>query len=287
MHSPEAVNAFRTYAEKLDGAKIRQRSDSFNDHFSQARLFWNSMADWEKMHIANAFAFELNQCTEEKVRDRALNEIIVNIHEDLARRVSEQIGIAVKPAGTPDKPTPSAPTPSGRVKKHDKASPALSMDKPSTDVKGRRVAVLAGEGVDGDQLARIEKTLKAAEVVVEIVAAKAGTFQCSKGTTIRVNRAAPNAASVLYDAVVVPGGQSADVLAKSGAAINFVQEAFHHGKPIAALSNGKALLLAAHLPAASAAQGVFEAGDAGVIPQFRDALKQHRFRNRDIASVPA
>ena len=59
------AQAFRSYAEKMDGAKIRERSHSFNDHFSQATLFWNSMADWEKHHIADAFAFELNQVESE------------------------------------------------------------------------------------------------------------------------------------------------------------------------------------------------------------------------------
>ena len=39
MHSPEAADAFVSYAEKVDGAKIRARSDSFSDHFSQATQF--------------------------------------------------------------------------------------------------------------------------------------------------------------------------------------------------------------------------------------------------------
>ncbi|MEJ0019980.1 MAG: catalase-related domain-containing protein [Acetobacteraceae bacterium] len=32
----------------MEGAKVRQRSESFADHFSQATMFWNSMSDWEK-----------------------------------------------------------------------------------------------------------------------------------------------------------------------------------------------------------------------------------------------
>ncbi|ODA66437.1 Catalase HPII [Methyloligella halotolerans] len=108
MHQPEAVQAFRSYAEKMEGEKVRERSDSFADYFSQARLFWNSMADWEKEHIVNAISFELNNCTSDMVRGRVLNELLVNIHEDLAEGVSEQIGIAVTPAGSADNPTPSA-----------------------------------------------------------------------------------------------------------------------------------------------------------------------------------
>src|SRR5580700_8564901 len=68
MHSPKAADAFVSYAEKVDGAKIRIRSDSFSDHFSQATQFWNSMSDWEQAHIAEAFAFELNQVESEEVR---------------------------------------------------------------------------------------------------------------------------------------------------------------------------------------------------------------------------
>ena len=71
------------------------------------------MSDWEKDHIAAAFSFELNQVVDEGVRNRTMNEILVNIHPDLAEMVSGATGIAVSPAGTPEAPTPSAPTPSG------------------------------------------------------------------------------------------------------------------------------------------------------------------------------
>jgi catalase len=173
------------------------------------------------------------------------------------------------------------------VKDHNKKSPALSMDKVAQEIKGRRIAVLAGEGVDGGHLAEIRKTLADAETVVEVIAAKAGTFKCSKGNDVRVNRAAPNAPSVFYDAVIVPGGKSAVALAQSGAAINFVQEAFHHGKPIAALGDGGKLLEAAHLPNVGEEQGVFRGDAADILGRFADGLKKHRFRNRDIAVVPA
>ena len=55
MQSPKEADAFRSYEAQVDGAMVRQRSDSFADHFSQATMFWNSMADWEKEHIVQAF----------------------------------------------------------------------------------------------------------------------------------------------------------------------------------------------------------------------------------------
>ena len=113
MHSPADADAFTSYTEKMDGSKIRERSPSFSDHFSQATQFWNSMSDWEKEHIAEAFSFELNQVENEGVRHHVMNELLVNIADALAEAVSAQTGIKVAPVGTAKNPTPSAPTPSG------------------------------------------------------------------------------------------------------------------------------------------------------------------------------
>ena len=186
---------------------MRERSPSFSDHFSQATQFWNSMSDWEKDHIAAAFAFELNQVVDEVVRDRTMNEILVNIHKDLAAMVSEATGIAMSPAGTPEAPTPSAPTPAGPLRKDaDKLrSPALSMDKPAPTIKGRKVAVLLADGVDTGEVEAMLEALSAAELVPETIGPRAGTVAASGGP-MKVNRAAPNAPSVVYDAVLVPTG---------------------------------------------------------------------------------
>ena len=289
MHAPEAVDAMRSFAETMDGAKIRQRSDSFADHFSQATLFWNSMADWEKRHIAQAFAFELNQVEDEAVRSRTMNEILVNIADDLAQAVCDQTGIAIAPAGTPQAPTPSAPTPSGPLRPEARAmaSAALSMDKPAAAITGRKVAVLGGDGVDSGQLKAIQAALLGEGALVELIAAHAGSITDSAGRAQKVNRAAPNAPSVVYDAVVVPGGASAAVLAKSGLAIHFINEMFRHGKPIGALGEGALLIRAASLGKADAADGVILGDDEGSLAGFISALKAHRFPRRKINGVPA
>ena len=220
MHSPAAAAAFRSVAVKEQaGPKVRERSPSFSDHFSQATQFWNSMSDWEKDHIAAAFAFELNQVVDEVVRDRTMNEILVNIHEDLAAMVSEATGIAVEPAGTPEAPTPSAPTPAGPLRKDagKLRSPALSMDKPPPTIKGRKVAVLVGDGVDTGEVEAMLEALSAAELVPETIGPRAGTVAAS-GEPMKVNRAAPNAPSVVYDAVLVPSGVGPALAAQTAGA---------------------------------------------------------------------
>ena len=295
MHQPKAVDSFKSYAEKIDGQKIRARSKSFTDYFSQATLFWNSMADWEKDHIVDGFSFELNNCETKAVPQAVMANILVNIAPELASRVADKTGLDIKeckrvaPKPVVTQIDDPAAMPSGTRKVT--ASPALSMNKPSDGIKGRKVAVLAGEGTDGNQLADVMSTLSGQHAIVEIIAEKAGTFTCSLNKTVNVTRPAPNAPSVIYDAVVIPGGKSASKVAAAGLALAFVAEAFKHGKPILAMGEGAAVLQAAHLPGidgkGAPAQGVLVGTGSASLDQLITAMKQHRFHNRDIAAVPA
>ena len=76
------------------------------------------------------------------------------------------------------------------------------------------------------------------------------TIRGSNGKEITVNRAAPNAPSVLYDVAFVPGGGSVTLLTQFGPAIHFVNEAYSHGKAIAAVGEGVELLAKTAVPAA-------------------------------------
>src|SRR5690606_23201953 len=71
---PEFEGGFAHYQEKVSGGKIRARSDSFKDHFSQAAMFYNSMSQTEKMHITDAFKFELS-----KVKDKSVRQQVVDM----------------------------------------------------------------------------------------------------------------------------------------------------------------------------------------------------------------
>ncbi len=120
-----------------------------------------------------------------------------------------------------------------------------------------------------------------------MIAAHAGTIIDSADKIQKVNRAAPNAPSVIYDAVVIPGGTSAAELAKSGLTIHFVNEAYRHGKPIAAIGDGLLLLDACALGEARAQEGVIVGEGADAIDGLIAAVLQHRFPRRLIAGVPA
>ncbi|WP_199837514.1 DJ-1/PfpI family protein, partial [Streptomyces caniscabiei] len=71
------------------------------------------------------------------------------------------------------------------------------------------------------------------------------TVRGADGAEYTVDRALPTVASVLYDAVLLPGGpvgtppQSADP-----DVVRFVRDAYRHGKPIGALGSGVGVLAA-------------------------------------------
>jgi catalase len=267
-HSPEGMQAFSSYAEKMTGTKVRVRSETFGDHFSQATLFWNSMAQWEKNHIISAISFELNQCLVPAVKQRVIDELLVNVADELATKVAKNIGLNLSAKR--------------KSKAHTRTSAALSMNRPCKDIKGRKVAILAGEGVDGKQIDALKARLTEEGAMAEVIAQTAGTIKPLQGKPITVDRPAPNAPSVIYDAVFIPGGKSATALAATNLAVQFVSEANVHGKPIAAVGEAQALLKAAHIDLSAGAESGIIVGEAGgpVIDRFIDAMLQHRFPQR-------
>ncbi len=65
-----AEGGFVSYHERIDAHKIRTRSKSFMDHFSQPAMFYNSQTETEKNHIVDAFRFELGMVKQVEIRER-------------------------------------------------------------------------------------------------------------------------------------------------------------------------------------------------------------------------
>ena len=271
-----AEGVFRHYQVRVEGDTIRRRSDSFHDHYSQATLFWNSMSDWEKQHIVEAFRFELGKVEAVVVRERMV-ENLNHVDHGLAVAVAEGVGVL-----PPEKPTADG---------HNTASPALSQQNLlSGDPATRKVALLAADGVDAAQAGAVRGGLASRGVVVEVLAPRAGTLRDADGGTLTVDRALPTMGSVLYDAVLVAGGpESARKLAEEPDALRFVAEAYRHGKPVGALGEGRQLLAPGTDGSApgevASDRGVVTVGsDASAAGRFADAfaeaLAQHRFPDR-------
>ncbi|HJT94940.1 MAG TPA: catalase [Mycobacterium sp.] len=281
-------DVFRHYTEKVDGHKIRQRAKSFQDFYSQARMFWKSMSAVEAKHIVEAFAFELGKVEVPDIRKRAVEQIN-RVDNDLASKVAGKLGLP-EPAHEPvDDKMPE--------------SPALSQLNTATDsIATRKIAVLAADGVDIRGVEYFKEAMARRGAIVEVLAPTAGgTLADGSGGELAVDRAFTTMASVLYDAVVVPcGPDSVEALSKDGYAMHFVTEAYKHLKAVGAFGSGVDLLREAAVAEQLAdstdvvvANGVVSTTAAAddLSDQFSEAfasvLAQHRAWQRETDPVPA
>jgi catalase len=307
-HKVEEVGpkpGFVTFQEKMEGTKVRERSPSFEDHYGQARLFWNSMTPPEKEHIAKALQFELSKVETLEVRQRMMGHLI-QINEVLAAQVGRAIGEtvpatenSVDPKGTGDVPAQAATlagattptTSSGGILR----TKGLSMEENQPMLaKGRKVAILVAAGVAVGEIQAMKAALAGEAASCEVVGPHLGPIN-GEGGFICASKTFANSSSVLFDAVYVPGGKaSVETLEGLPDALRFIDEAYKHGKPIGASSEGVELVAVSQLgdlvPDASAAsEGVIleKNGVAQLTAPFLQAIASHRFHGRQTDKISA
>ena len=117
-------------------------------------------------------------------------------------------------------------------------------------LKGRKVAILATDGVEQVELIEPRKALDAAGAVTHLIAPKAGTIQGvnhdEKGDMLTVDRVLSQVHASEYDALLLPGGvANPDSLRTDSAAVQFVREFMLAEKPVAAICHGPWLLVEA------------------------------------------
>lgn len=279
---------FTSYAERIDAKKVRDRSASFRDHFSQATLFFNSQSDEEKTHIIEALSFELGNVETTDIRERMLG-ILAKIDKGLAASVAENIGVHVPK--NPKQLNFSVPADADRasyesriVKSSLSRSEALSMANTKKDsISTRKIAFLAADGVSASSIATMKKKLEAGGATVHIVAPKLGTIVADDNSEILVGKSLRNVASVFYDAVYVPGGtNSVGTLVSEPDAIHFLNEAFKHCKAIAADTDALQVLDETYfIKKAEQDDGVIVGDAKDIAADFVGAIAQHRFWERE------
>ncbi len=233
---------FVSYAEKIDAHKVRERSRSFFDHYSQATLFFNSQSQPEKNHIIDALTFELGKVDIMEIKLRMLRQLS-QIDSMLADSVAYGLGLEVPaesdeplnagvPADEMDNPNYQPYKAKSSVDKSDALSMANTV---KNTIKTRKIAVLTADGVDDTTLMAVKEALEAEGAMVKVIAPRGGFVTSENGVKIPVFESYLTAASVLYDAVYVPGGaNSVAMVAADADAVHFLNEAFRHCKAIAA-----------------------------------------------------
>lgn len=309
MTAPESAGGYVHYAEKVEGHKVRARHESFQDHFSQATLFWNSLTEPEKEHLVEAAHFEFGKVEVMAIRER-LVDLFNHIDHELAVRTAKGIGVEPPSQSMVSTVREKAGDVAEKVTKPLRShksvaqSAALSMENTVKDnVRTRRIAVLAADGYNPDHLMPVKELLEAAGAEVRIIAKTFGSLQSSDSQELVVDKSYITTASIMFDAVFVPGGkENVATLMKQGDAVHFINEAFKHCKAIAALDEGIELFAAAGVTGVPMAgphseeklvseHGVVTARDGVDVATFGrtfiEAVAQHRHWMRQDDKVPA
>ncbi len=231
---------FRSYPAPENGEKLRIRSETFSDHYSQARQFFISQTVCEQGHIADALVFELSNVEALAIRERMVSHL-PNIDRGLAQRVAEGLGMKMPPAAIPAR-EPLADLP---------PSPALSMAKTLAHTfKGRKVGALVTDGADRETVDALRAALETEGAQLVLIAPAIGGVMASDGKLLQINHKLGGGPSVLFDAVaIMPSTACAAELLKSSAARDFEVDAFTHLKFIAYTGAALPLFEKAGIPA--------------------------------------
>jgi len=238
---------YRFFAQEVAGQKVQARSETFADHYSQARQFYSSQTEIEQKHIADALVFELSKLEREDIRVRMVGHLL-NIDSGLAGDVADGLGMPLPKAIAPVK-KPIADLPS---------SDALSIVLNGPDsFEGRKLGVLLSDGADAKLLKALVAAIEEEGGAVEIVAPTIAGVVLSNGKRVAAKQKIEGGPSVLYDAVaIVVSREGALSLQDHAATRDFIADAFAHCKFIGYSSEALVLLDKA---------GVKDADDEGLI----------------------
>jgi catalase len=267
-------HGFRSFAEAEEGQKVRLRAESFADHYSQARQFFNSQTAPEQKHIAMALSFELSKVETTVIRERMVSHLL-NIDEGLAETVADKLGMKQLP-----KPADAAVAPRDDLE----PSPALSIIRNGPDsFAGRKVGVLVSPGADAALLKNLQAAIEKEGAVMEVIAPKVGGVEAADGSFIAAKHMIDGGPSVLFDAVaLILSEEGAERLTGEAAARDFVADAFAHCKFIGFTSGAVPLLQKAGVDP-EADEGMIGLDDPKAITGFIEGCRKLRLWSREMA----
>ncbi|WP_209784477.1 catalase [Chryseobacterium sp. PvR013] len=276
---------FTSQQERVSGEKIRERSKSFVDHYSQAKLFYNSQSTPEKTHLQNALIFELSKVTRPEIRERLVGQLAY-IDTDLAGKVAEKLGVEVKKLEWPNQSLPADSNiidlQSEEKEPRTKTSDALSMKNTiKNTIKTRKIGFILANGADGKIVNDLKTKLEAEGARVELIATSVAPVKLNDGSELTPKHSLNSTVSVCFDALVIcPGEDSVKELMMAEnkhLVLHFINEAYKHCK---AIYFGKDTEVLYHNSNVSAKQhedpAIITWEDGDPTDKFIKAIAQHR-----------
>ncbi len=275
------ASGFRPNPTVVEGVKVRGKPEKFADHYTQATLFWASQSPAEQRHIVKAFRFELTRVQTQAVRARVVS-MLANVDPALAAGVAAGLGFEV--------PAPMPHATALKTRPEVERSAALSLlARPGSGVAGLRVAVLVAPGVEGAVLHAVSEAIVAAGAVPRFIGPQLGVMTTTDKVALHAEATFDTMPSVLFDAVVVPGGAAASGLVSDPAAMEFVRTQYLHCKTILVLGEGRHVLSRARiLPDTDTRKDpglILSEGDGTRVADFLRALATQRHFQREEAPL--
>ncbi|KNC13287.1 hydroperoxidase [Pantoea sp. RIT-PI-b] len=272
---PPAAKAggFESYQERVEGSKVRERSPSFGEYYSQPRLFWLSQTPEEQQHIIGAYSFELSKVARPYIRERVVDHLL-QIDVTLAEGVAKNLGLKL----SDEQLNTAPPKDVNGLKKDD----SLSLyAQPSGDIKGRQVALLLSDGAKAADVLAVLQALKAQGVHAKILAAHMGQVLADDGSVLPIDATFSGLPSLTFDAVIVPDG-NIDALLLSGDARYFLLEAYKHLKPIGLSGDARRFKAQFNVQDNEAEEGLVEdvKAEGTFMADFLSVMASHRVWSR-------
>jgi len=253
--------------------------------------FFNSQSDYEKRHIIDALRFELGKVTRVSIRQRMIG-LLTQVDEMLANQVALGLGLQVpmKPEEPMNRSFGAETDPASvqpiKMKSSIEKSKALSMEFTiKSSIKSRKIAALMASGFSWKEFELMKIALKTEGAKMVVIAPTLGFVKSNEGKEVKVDFSFMTAASVLFDAVFIPGGMdSVESLSNEADAFQFVDEAFRHCKAIAATGEGVNFLSNTYAGKAKNDEAIIKENDVtSAISPFIKAISKHRNWDRESA----
>lgn len=265
-NTPETVpgedGGFVDYPEQVEGYKTRDNpSNSFEDHFSQARLFWNSLTSTEQRDAIESFSFHLGKVESKSVRQQNA-EMWANVDTEMAKEIAKNIG--VKPSETSHIDV-------------DRSLSSISMQNSIFEATTQKVGVLIGDNFNEKEVISVLDKLKSESVFVDIISDRLGTVTGDNGKELEVDKTFLTSHPTLLDSLYIVGGKADNQEKFDKQIYVYCTIAFEHYKPIGLSVTGNGYLSAKD----QSKNGIITAeNNSNFADDFLSAIATQRFWNR-------
>ncbi|MFP3834583.1 catalase [Chryseobacterium sp. SIMBA_028] len=282
---------FVSQRERVSGEKLRKRNPGFIDHYSQAKLFYNSQSAPEKAHLTKALVFELSKVTIPQIRKRLVGQLAY-INIELASEVARKLGVDLEKLQQPNHSIPADASPKDLQSQEREPkvtiSPALSMqDTVKNTIKARKIGFMVCNDAEAEIIDDLKNRIEGQGAKIEIIAPTMAAVKTSNGNIMFPDHSLSSTSSVCFDALLITCGNdnANDFLLPENKqlVLDFVNEAYHHCKALYFGPGTRDIYIDSHVSKkkhedpAVITEGVPEAAD-----KFIQAVSQHRVWHLEI-----